>query len=132
MRNLFFMMMVTTSLSINASDDYPWYTQGDFTPGIRMEFTVSNPLDFDRQHCPVTIKHENFPMPDIHEMWITVVDPEGLPFEGPSEELLRLQNGHQLREETNGQAVFHRLADCQQGSDFCDFYRAGLGGAHNP
>ncbi len=111
MRNLLFMLLVTASLSISASDQYPWYTQGDFTPGVRMEFTISNPLDIDRQHCSVIIKRENFPIPDIHEMWVTVVDPEGQPFEGPTEELLSLQGGHQLREETNGHAVFHQLDD---------------------
>ena len=111
MRNLLFMLLVTASLSISASGQYPWYTQGDFTPEFRMEFTISNPLDLDRQNCAVIINRENFPIPDIHEMWVTVVDPEGPPFEGPSEELLRLQGGHQLREETNGHAVFHQMDD---------------------
>ena len=76
-----------------------------------MEFTISNTLDIDRQHCPVIIKREDFPTPDIHEMWITVVDPELPSFEGPSDELLRLQGGHQLRKETNGHAIFHQLDD---------------------
>ena len=61
MRNLLFILLVTASLSISASGQYPWYTQGDFTPGVRMEFTISNPLDIDRQHCSVIIKRENFP-----------------------------------------------------------------------
>lgn len=30
-------------------------------------------------------------------------------FEGPSEELLRLQGGHQLRAEANGHAIFHQM-----------------------
>ena len=111
MQKLLFILLVTTSLSLSSSGQYPWYTQGDFTPGVRMEFTISNHLDIDRQHCQVIIKRENFPIPDIHEMWVTVVDPEGQPFEGPTEELLSLQGGHQLREETNGHAVFHQLDD---------------------
>ena len=111
MQKLLFILLVTTSLSISSSGQYPWYTQGDFTPEVRMEFTISNPMDFDRQHCQVIIKRENFPIPDIHEMWVTVVDPDGQPFEGPTEELLSLQGGHQLREESNGHAVFHQLDD---------------------
>lgn len=88
-----------------------WYTQGNFKPKQRIEFTISNHLDFDRENCPVTIKRENFPLPDLHEMWVTVVDPDLPPYEGPSEELLRLQGGHQMRAETNGHAVFHQMDD---------------------
>jgi hypothetical protein len=39
------------------------------------------------------------------------VDPTLPPFEGPSEELLALQGGHQLRKEANGHAIFHQLDD---------------------
>jgi hypothetical protein len=105
------MFLMTIPLHIGASDEYPWYTQGDFTPEFRLEFTITNSLDIDRQHCPVIIQRENFPIPDIHEMWVTVVDPALPPFEGPTEELLRLQGGHQMREEVNGHAVFHQLDD---------------------
>ncbi len=111
MRILTLIFLTLSSFHVGAVDQYPWYTQGDFSPEFRMEFTVSNPLDIDRQHCQVIIKRENFPIPDLHEMWVTVVDPEGQPFEGPTEELLSLQGGHQLREETNGHAVFHQLDD---------------------
>lgn len=111
MRNLLFLLLVTTPFCIPASGQEPWYTQGDFAPVLRMEFTVSNPLDIDRQNCAVIIPRENFPIPDVHEMWVTVVDPEGKPFEGPSDELLRLQGGHQLREEAHGHAVFHQMDD---------------------
>ena len=111
MQKLLFILLVTTSLSVGTSGQSPWYTQGDFTPESRMEFTVSNPLNIDRQNCEVVISRENFPMPDIHDMWITIVDPELPPFEGPSEELLRLQGGHQLRAETNGHAIFHQMDD---------------------
>jgi hypothetical protein len=111
MRNLFFLLLLSTSLSITSNCQYDWYTQGKFEPDFRLEFTVSNPLDIDRQNCAVVFSRENFPMPDIHEMWITVVDPEMPPFKGPSEELLRLQGGHQLREETNGHAIFHQMDD---------------------
>lgn len=88
-----------------------WYTQGKFKPKQRIEFTISNTLDFDRKNCPLTIKRENFPLPDLHEMWVTVVDPNLPPYEGPSEELLRLQGGHQMRAETNGHAIYHQMDD---------------------
>ncbi len=62
-------------------------------------------------NCPVTIKRENFSLPDLHEMWVTVVDPELAAYEGSSEELLHLQGGHQIRAETNGHAIFHQMDD---------------------
>lgn len=94
-----------------AQNSESWYTQGNFKPEARIEFTISNSLNFDRENCPVTISREQFPMIDLHEMWVTVVDPDQAPFEGPSEELLRLQGGHQLRAESNGHAIYHQLDD---------------------
>ncbi len=88
-----------------------WYEQGNFHPKQRLEFTISNKLEFDRENAPVVINREDFPIPDLHEMWVTVVDPELPPYEGPSEELLRLQGGHQLRAEANGHAIFHQMDD---------------------
>jgi len=88
-----------------------WYTQGKFKPKQRIEITLKNDLNFDRKNCPVTIKRENFPLPDLHEMWVTVVDPELPPYEGPSEELLRLQGGHQMRAESNGHAIYYQMDD---------------------
>jgi hypothetical protein len=111
MRNLLLAFFIFTSLNLLAQNSYPWYTQGEFEPKQRLEFTVTNSLDFDRQNCPVVISRENFPTPDIHEMWVTVVDPELPPYKGPSEELLEMQGGHQLRAETNGQAIYHQMDD---------------------
>jgi len=93
------------------AEENPWYSQGKFHPAQRLEFTLSNTLDFDRENAPVIIRREDFPVPDVHEMWVTVVDPALPPYEGPSEELLRLQGGHQLRAETNGHAIFHQMDD---------------------
>jgi len=88
-----------------------WYTQGDFRPSERMAIIVRNTLDLERFHCPVTIPRHDFPNPDIHEMWITIVDPSLSPAGPPGDELLALQGGHQLREETHGHAIFHQLDD---------------------
>lgn len=111
MRIVVFALLLLSSWQVYASEIDLWYTQGKFKPKVRIEFTISNKLDFDRENCPVTIKRENFPLPDLHEMWVTVVDPELTSFEGPSEELLRLQGGHQMRAENNGHAIFHQMDD---------------------
>lgn len=50
-------------------------------------------------------------MPDIHEMWITVVDPNLLSCAGPDKKTLSIYGGHQLLAEVNGNAVFHQLDD---------------------
>ena len=76
MRTLITILLIISSLGVRAGDQYPWYTQGKFKPEARLEFTVSNTLDLDRENCPVIIKRENFPIPDLHEMWITIVDPD--------------------------------------------------------
>ena len=110
MRNLFFAILILIPWQTMAGES-PWYTQGNFKPVLRLEYTLTNTLDFDRRNAPVTIKRKDFPLSDVHEMWVTVIDPELPPFEGPSEELLRLQGGHQLRAETNGHAIFHQMDD---------------------
>lgn len=104
---LFFFLLIG---NVNAQKQ-SWYTQGDFSPATRIKYTLINELDISRKNCPVIISRGEFPLPDIHELWITVVDPS-LPSAGkPSDELLKLQGGHQLREETNGHAIFHQLDD---------------------
>ena len=110
MRNLVSALLVLVAWHASAGES-PWYVQGNFKPAQRLEFTLSNKLDFNRENAPVVIRREGFPLPDLHEMWVTVVDPELPSYEGPSEELLRLQGGHQLRAESNGHAIFHQMDD---------------------
>ena len=102
--------MIFVALCASAGEK-PWYVQGNFRPVQRLELTLSNQLDFDRENAPIVIKREDFTVPDLHEMWVTVVDPGLPPYTGPSEELLRLQGGHQLRAESNGHAIFHQMDD---------------------
>jgi hypothetical protein len=109
-KSLLIVLLVFTSWQTSAKES-PWYLQGNFHPTHRLQFTISNKLNFDRQNTPVVIKREDFPVPDLHEMWVTVVDPDLPPYEGPSAELLRLQGGHQLRAETNGHAIYHQMDD---------------------
>lgn len=103
-------LSVMSGISAVAAD-YPWYSQGDFHPQQRIEFTITNPTNQKRINTPVIIKRDNFPMPDLHEMIITIVDPKGDPRPAPSDSVLNVQGGHQLRAETNGRMVYHQLDD---------------------
>ncbi len=111
MKKLFLILAGTTLAASAAAQSAPWYTQGNFAPATRIEYTIVNPLAVERTNCPVVIPREAFPMPDIHEMWITVVDPQLPPAPAPTKEVLDRQGGHQLRAETNGHAIFHQLDD---------------------
>lgn len=110
-RILFGSLLVFSFFHTSAGASDEWYTQGNFAPVRRIEFRVANTLDFDRVNAQVIISRKDFPSPDLHEMWVTVVDPALPPYEGPSEELLRVQGGHQLRAEANGHAIFHQMDD---------------------
>jgi hypothetical protein len=110
LKTLLCLLLIIASWRASAEES-AWYEQGNFRPQQRLEFTIANTLDFDRENAPLVIKREDFPIPDLHEMWVTVVDPELPPYAGPSEELLRLQGGHQLRAETNGHAIYHQMDD---------------------
>ena len=88
-----------------------WYTQGNFVPVTRVAYILENTLDIERTETPVIIPRDNFPIPDIHELWVTVVDPLGTPAPAPSAELLNRQGGHELRRETNGHILYHQLDD---------------------
>ncbi len=93
------------------AQSHDWYSQGSFAPKSRIAITLNNDLPIERIKCPVIISRADFPMPDVHAIWVTVVDPSLPPAKAPSKELLVRQGGHQLREEKNGHAVFHQLDD---------------------
>jgi len=90
---------------------HPWYSQGDFAPEMRIEYNIKNPLNRAVTNASVIIRRENFPMPDLHEMVITIVDPAGEPRPEPTDSVLNVQGGHQLRAEKNGRMLFHQLDD---------------------
>ena len=119
-------MKIVTAISIGIclvtgayAQDHSWYYTHEkstpdvakFEPVTRMVCTLKNTLEIERKNCPVIIKRQEFPLPDIHEMWITIVDPSLPSYEGPDEKTLSLYGGHQLRAEKNGHAVFHQLDD---------------------
>jgi hypothetical protein len=89
----------------------PWYTQGDFTPTERYAVTLTNPLDFDRKDCPIVIPRDKFPVQDLHEMWVTVVDPSLPPRPTPTTQERARQGAHLIQRETNGHAIFHQMDD---------------------
>jgi hypothetical protein len=111
MKRLLFSIVGTLLWLTGFSQNDGWYTQGDFSPRFRIKYTIENTLNISRESCPVVITRDNFPLPDIHEMWVTVVDPLLEPAPEPSAELIKRQGGHQLRKESNGHAIFHQLDD---------------------
>ncbi|MEI7420464.1 MAG: DUF4861 family protein [Prolixibacteraceae bacterium] len=88
-----------------------WYETVKFKPATRLVYKIKNTLDIERKNLPVVIQRKDFPMPDIHEMWVTVVDPALPSYEGPNKEVLKVYGGHQMLAETNGHAIFHQLDD---------------------
>lgn len=101
--------MLTAAAAL--AEERAWYTQGNFEPATRIEVTVSNPLDIARPRCPVVIRRSEFPLPDLAEMLVTVVDPD-LPPRGTPTEEERIKGGpHLIQEEANGHALFSQLDD---------------------
>jgi len=115
---LSFLLILSAGIWLSAQDNEWYYTheKGEadhlsFEPLVRLEFKVINPLDVERKNSLVTIRRDGFPLPDLHEMWVTVVDPSLPPYEGPDKEVLERSGGHQLRSEANGHALFHQMDD---------------------
>ena len=81
----FLILVVAIVFSSVKAQSYPWYTQGRFAPSQRLEFKITNPLNRPVTNASVIIFRENFPMPDLHEMWITIVDPAGEPRPEPND-----------------------------------------------
>ena len=57
MRTLSCLVLILASGHLAAAE-HPWYTQGKFEPVERLEFTISNTLDFDRENVPLIISTE--------------------------------------------------------------------------
>ncbi|HEX9653068.1 MAG TPA: DUF4861 family protein [bacterium] len=109
----FFLSLLLTVMaaSVLASDKGGWYTEGNFAPAKRLAITIVNPLDIDRNDCPVIIFRQEFPVKKLHEMWVTVVDPAMPSKTAPSKTELAFAGGHGIREETNGHQIFYQLDD---------------------
>lgn len=119
MKKIIFILIGILIASGSFAQEGSWYythktgepEETKFEPAKRMVYTLKNTLDIERKNYPVIIERAEFPLPDIHEMWITIVDPTLPPYEGPSAEVLKIYGGHQLLAETNGHAIFHQLDD---------------------
>ncbi len=104
------MFFLFTILPVFAGD-YGWYTEGDYTPEIRIEVTLENTLDFERKEAPVIITRCRMPFVNFGERDITVVDPE-LPSQSePTAEEMKKIGGHIPLKETNGHYLKYQLDD---------------------
>jgi hypothetical protein len=100
----------------------PWYSQGDFVPTERYIVTVSNPLPQARKKCSVVIPRGKMPVQDLHEMWVTVVDPSLPPRPAPTTAERARQGAHLLQRETNGHAIFHQMDDLDKDGIWDELY----------
>jgi hypothetical protein len=89
----------------------PWYTEGDWSPAVRVKLTLTNTLDFDRVDCPVIIPSSMLPTRDITELSINVVDPALPGAPQPTKEELALGGGHRIQKETNGHQLYSQYDD---------------------
>lgn len=93
----------------------PWYTQTGFTPVERVEIRLHNPLDTARTNSPVVIPRAALPMlHDVHELWITLVDPTTPGIAEPDSQTRAREGAHGRLGETNGHAIDYQLDDIDQ------------------
>ncbi|MGA8205517.1 MAG: DUF4861 family protein, partial [Woeseiaceae bacterium] len=114
-----FLLALLLQTQIAAGDEVGgsrgWYSQGDFEPTQRVELIVHNALDRERHNSPVTIRRDHLAaLPDVHELAITLVDPDLPGRPEPSAELLQRQGGHEARRENNGAWIPYQLDDFDQ------------------
>ena len=121
------LLMVVFSVPANIiaeGMDYGWYTEGDFTPTVRVKVVVKNSLDFDRKTNPVIIPREDFPVPNISDFFVTVVDPSLTPNPEPTEAEIRAVGGWKTRKETNGHYLRYQLDDLDKDGLWDELYCA--------
>jgi hypothetical protein len=106
--SILFFSFTTASVFAQSSD---WYTEGDFSPYARVKITLKNTLSFDRVNCPITITRDEFPVKNLGELWITVVDPSIAGVPQPTKEELSIGGGHRIQKETNGHQIYSQLDD---------------------
>ncbi|MCD6308049.1 MAG: DUF4861 family protein [Candidatus Latescibacteria bacterium] len=121
---LFSITIIPFVVQAQTGRDYGWYTEGDYTPAARVKVVVQNELDFDRTDCPVVIPRSEFPLPDISDFFVTVVDPALPPDPEPSEEEIRAVGGWKTRRETNGHYLRYQLDDLDKDGLWDELYFA--------
>ncbi|MEX2573175.1 MAG: DUF4861 family protein [Balneolaceae bacterium] len=88
-----------------------WYTEGDYAPTTRIEVTIVNPLNIERQDTPVSIHRPDLPFSNFGPREVMVVDPDLPSRPEPTEEERLRHGGHLTQEETNGSAIPYQLDD---------------------
>jgi hypothetical protein len=104
--------------------DYQWYTEGNYTPSLRVKVVLRNVLDFDRVKCPVALPRSEFPIPDISDFFVTVVDPSLPPDPEPTEAEIRAVGGWKTRQESNGHYLRYQLDDLDKDGLWDELYFA--------
>ena len=106
-------LLALTATAAHAAD--PWYSQGDFAPTARVAISVKNPLDAARTNSPVVIQRAYLPMlHDVHELSITLVDPDGEPRPEPDARTRALEGAHGRLKEANGRSFDYQFDDLDQ------------------
>lgn len=99
-------------VAAQAQDAAGWYSQGPFQPMRRIALTLTNDLDQDRVHAPVTILADQLPeLAGMHELYVTLVDPTGEPRPEPDARQRAQDGPHGFLGEANGRALFFQMDD---------------------
>lgn len=118
---IFILLVSIVKGNVNAESP-GWYTEGDFKPAKRIKITVSNPLDINRDNCPVVILRDELPFKNVPQRWLTVVDPSLPPNPEPTKEQKALVGGYILRKETNGHALEFQMDDIDKDGIWDEFF----------
>ncbi|MDP2983047.1 MAG: DUF4861 family protein [Candidatus Latescibacter sp.] len=104
--------------------DYQWYTEGNYIPATRVKVVLKNVLDFGRTYCPVIIPRKDFPIPNISDFYVTVVDPSLPSDTEPTEAEIKAVGGWKTRQETNGHYLRYQLDDLDKDGLWDELYFA--------
>jgi len=109
---VFMICYVFVTASCVQADNDGWYTEGgNYIPSTRIKVILSNPLDVERDNCPVVIERNRFPFTNFSSREIVVVDPALPPRAEPTREEKLLFGGHLPRGEENGSYIHYQLDD---------------------
>lgn len=109
-QSIFFLLIALSIETANAQQE-SWYTEGDFTPVIRIRVVLTNHLDVERKECPVVISRDMMPFASFYEESIFVVDPLLPSQPDPSYERAKAVGSGITFKETNGHHIPYQLDD---------------------
>ena len=107
----------------------PWYAREDLKPVRRVAIRIVNDLDQPRRATPVVITPAQIPeLAGMHELTVTLVDPQGTPRPVPTKEQLAVMGPHGIRQEMNGRQLDLQLDDLNKDGVWDElFFQADLG-----